>query len=481
MTQRFDWVVIGAGPAGQKAAIQAAKAGYSVAIVEQGPSVGGECVHRGTIPSKALREAARRHAMARKFRPEPASPEPSRPSTPLADLLGRVDDVIEAHVRYQTDQVQRNGVVLVRGQARFEDQHTLVVQGIREQTRLSADWFVVATGSTPRHPPGFPVDHERVLDSDSILGQPYLPRRLAVVGGGVVACEYATVFQRLGTEVTLIDKASRPLGFVDPDLTDHLVATFEARGGTIRSETTVMGVTSRFGHVDLELLDGTTLQTETVLVALGRVANVRGLGLDAIGVELTARGHVAVDADHRTAVPHVLAVGDAIGFPALASTSMEQGRRAVRLALGLDVEANPHQIPIGIYTMPEIASIGLSEPEAIEAHGSIRVGTADFAEVARGRIADTDGRLKLVASACGQRILGVHVVGDGATELVHVGQLAMVGGLPPEVFVDNTFNFPTLAEAYRVAALALHAPTAVRTRLAPAQSHRPGRATSPTT
>ncbi|MEM6929911.1 MAG: FAD-dependent oxidoreductase, partial [Myxococcota bacterium] len=327
---------------------------------------------------------------------------------------------------------------------------------------------VVATGSMPRHPPGFPIDHERVLDSDSILGQPYLPRRLVVVGGGVVASEYATVFQRLGTEVTLIDKASRPLGFMDEDLTSRLLADFRSRGGQVFTETTVVGVKTTFGRVDLELLDGTTLEAETVLVALGRVANVGPLGLEALGVELTNRGHVSVDERFRTSVPHILAVGDAIGFPALAATSMDQGRRAVRLAVGLDVEDTDHQTPIGIYTMPELASIGLTEAQALETHESVRVGIGDFSEIARGRIADSEGMLKLVTTASGQRILGVHIVGNGATELIHVGQMAMAGGLPPSAFVDSTFNFPTLAEAYRVAAFALHKPTALRSALAPA-------------
>lgn len=466
MTQRFDWVVIGAGPAGQKAAIQAAKAGYSVAIVERGATVGGECVHRGTIPSKALRETARRHAVVR----ESAADLHGLPElhTPLSTLLGRVNDVVAGHVDYQTDQILRNGVVLVRGQARFVDPYHLEIQGIRERTTLTADHFVIATGSVPRHPPGFPIDHERVLDSDSILGQPYLPKRLVVVGGGVVACEYATVFQRLGTEVTLIDKASRPLSFMDVDLTDRLVAQFRARGGTLLTETTVMGVSARFDKVDIELLDGSQIEAETVLVALGRVANVGALELQGIGVEISPRGHVAVDDAYRTTMPHILAVGDAIGFPALAATSMEQGRRAVRLALDLPVEDQDYQTPIGIYTLPELASIGLTEAQALEAHDAIRVGIGDFTEIARGRIVGAEGILKLIASSCGQRILGVHVIGEGATELIHVGQMAMAAGMPPEVFVENTFNFPTLAEAYRVAALALHKPSAVRSALTPA-------------
>lgn len=465
MTQRFDWVVIGAGPAGQKAAIQAAKAGYSVAIVERGTDVGGECVHRGTIPSKALRETARRLAIGRESL---ASLVELPEETPLSSLFNQVRSVVDAHVGYQTHQVRRNGIVVVHGRARFEDAHTVCVQGIREQQRLAADHIVIATGSAPRHPPGFPIDHERILDSDSILGQPYLPKTLAVVGGGVVACEYATIFQNLGTQVTLIDKASRPLSFVDPELSKGLVEHFEARGGKVLTETTVVRVSPTFGRVDLELLDGRTLEATTVLVALGRVANIATLGLDRLGVKVTSRGHIAVDERFRTSVPHILAVGDAIGFPALAATSMEQGRRAVRMALRLPVEDHAGQTPIGIYSIPELASIGFTEEQALRVHSSVRVGLCDFSEVARGQIANQSGMLKLVTTADGKKVLGVHVVGEGATELVTVGQMAMIGGLGAEAFVDNTFNFPTYAEAYRVAALALHKPTALRSVLVPA-------------
>ncbi|MEN0062699.1 MAG: Si-specific NAD(P)(+) transhydrogenase [Myxococcota bacterium] len=465
MSQRFDWVVIGAGPAGQKAAIQAAKAGYSVAIVERGSDVGGECVHRGTIPSKALREAARRIAVGRESLARVAElPD----EVPMEMLLSRVTDVIEGHVRYQTDQVTRNGIVIVRGRARFEDAHRLTVQGIRERHELTAEHFVIATGSVPRHPPGFPVDHERVLDSDSILQQPYLPKRLVVIGGGVVACEYATIFQHLGTEVTMIDKASHPLGFMDNDLTQRLVERFKAAGGRIVTETTVVRMTPSFGSVELELLDGSKLQATTVLLAMGRVANVHHLGLETLPVDLTQRGHIEVDDKFRTSVPHILAVGDAIGFPAMAATSMEQGRRAVRMAVDLPVEDVSSQTPMGIYTIPELAGIGLTEAQALKAHDEIRVGICNFTEVARGQIADLRGMLKLITTANGSRILGVHIIGEGATDLVHVGQMAMLGGLRPEVFVDNTFNFPTLAEAYRVAALALHKPTALRSALVPA-------------
>ncbi|HHO51853.1 MAG TPA: Si-specific NAD(P)(+) transhydrogenase [Deltaproteobacteria bacterium] len=459
----FDWVVIGAGPAGQKAAIQAAKAGHRVAVVERGRHVGGECVHRGTIPSKALREMASR---LRHLRQTPVAVQLPQ-DTPMASLLGSVSGIVDAHVHYQLDQLQRNGITVIHGRARFVDPHHVEIQPPRGQPeRIGADRFVIATGSVPRRPPGVPIDHRLVLDSDSILSQPYLPRRLAVLGAGVIGCEYATVFKELGSQVTLIDRAPRPLAFMDPELSERLVQRFEGGGCRYLPERSIEGIER--GHVDVRVClgDGAVVETDKVLVALGRTANVERLGLSELGIARTRRGHVEVDEAYRTSVPHVLAIGDAIGFPALAATSMEQGRRAVRRALGLSVNEASHAVPIGIYTLPELASIGATEDEALERCSAIRIGRCDFAEVARGQIAGEDGMLKLIATADNARILGVHIFGGKATELIHLGQLALLGDQPPSVFVDNTFNFPTLAEAYRIAALALERETALRTATA---------------
>lgn len=459
----FDWVVIGAGPAGQKAAIQAAKAGQRVAVVERGRNVGGECVHRGTIPSKSLREMAIRLQQLR--RTPLATKLPL--DTPMADLLGSVSDVVEAHVRFQLDQLQRNGVTVFHGRARFDGPHHVEVQRPRGASeRIGADRFVIATGSMPRRPPGVPIDHRLVLDSDSILSQPYLPRRLVVLGAGVVACEYATVFKELGSEVTIVDRGERPLGFMDPDLSQELVSSFETGGCRYLPSRSLEGIERGHFDVTVHLEGGEALQADKVLVALGRTANVERLGLAELGVRQTRRGHVEVDEAYRTSVPHVLAIGDAIGFPALAATSMEQGRRAVRLALGMPVNEASHAVPIGIYTLPELASVGATEAEALALAGAIRIGRCNFDEVARGQIAGEGGMLKLIATADGARILGVHAIGSKATELIHLGQLALLGEQPPSVFVDNTFNFPTLAEAYRIAALALDRESSLRTAAA---------------
>ena len=427
--------------------------------MERGRRVGGECVHRGTIPSKALRETALSLRHSQEAQLDVALPE----TTTLGDLLGRVSGVVDAHVAFQRDQLERNGVVVYHGIAKFTSPQQVRIQQPRGQSvDVQASHFVIATGSVPRKLDHIDVDHEFVLDSDSILSQPYLPKRLIVLGGGVIACEYATVFKQLGVQVTLIDRSPRPLGFMDDALVDVLVRDFEGDGCQLISQAQVQRVERLSIQVAVHLEDGRSFRADKVFLAVGRVANVRGLGLGNIGVERTARGHLAVDGRYRTTVPHVLAVGDVIGFPGLASTSMEQGRRAVRLALGLPVTDAAHAFPVGVYTVPELASAGLTEAQALDQYGRIRVGVCNFDEVARGQIAGNVGLLKLLSTADRSKLLGVHVACEGATEVVHMGLMALLGGLSPSVFVDNTFNFPTLAEAYRIAALALERPTALR-------------------
>jgi NAD(P) transhydrogenase len=293
-----------------------------------------------------------------------------------------------------------------------------------------------------------------VLDSDSILSLIYLPRSLTVLGGGVIACEFASLFAALGVEVTMVDSNARPLSFLDPELTARFLAVFERLGGRFLPGQKLESVAWDGGSaVVTRLLGGASLRSEKCLCALGRVANVAGLDLAAAGIALSPRGHVPVDGELRTCVPHIYAAGDVIGPPALAATAMEQGRRAVRAALGLCLHGSGEHVPIGIYTIPEIASVGLSEAEAVQKHGGALVGRARFEELARAHInGETEGLLKLVAAPDGL-VLGAQIVGEGATELVHVAQMALAGKLTLDAFVDNVFNFPTLAEAYRVAAL----------------------------
>jgi NAD(P) transhydrogenase len=451
--QHVELLVLGAGPAGHKAAIQGAKAGKRVLIVDRDPSAGGECVHRGTIPSKTLRESAC-YLLGLRARSEGVIDVAMPAQTKVASLMRRLEAVRASHERYLDRQLDRNQVERLRGRARFLSSTLVEVRAPdRSVHRVRADRIVIATGSRPRQPDDVPVDHEHVLDSDSILALIYLPQSLTVLGAGVIACEFASLFAALGVEVTMVDAGARPLAFLDPELTTRFAAAFERMGGKLLSGEKLERVHWDGTAVVTRLASGAELRAEKCLCALGRVADVADLCLDAAGLTLTGRGHLAVDADLRTAVPHIYAAGDVIGPPALAATAVEQGRRAARHALGLPVHGAAELVPLGIYTIPEIASVGLGEEQARTRFGTALVGRAAFAELARAHInGQTDGLLKLVAGPDG-RLAGAHVVGENAIELVHVAQMALVGGLTLDAFVDNVFNFPTMAEAYRVAAI----------------------------
>lgn len=454
--EAWDVVVIGSGPAGQKAAIQAAKAGRSVCLIEREVGVGGACVHRGTIPSKTLRETALHLSEMRNRVGGHVRIELPR-DLQLVSLMDRMESVVTAHVEYQGRQMERNGVEQIHGRARFEDAETVVVEGIRgEQRHLRGGTIVIATGSRPRTPDNVPIDHEHIYDSDSILSMAYLPDSLTVLGGGVIASEYATIFASLGVQVTIIDRAPRPLGFLDGEILDRFVESFEAREGCTFVGNAKFESVAWDGLKDVvtTLDNGWEVRSQKLLCALGRVANVEGLCIEKAGLTTNKRGQIEVDEDCRTVVPNIYAVGDVIGPPSLASASMEQGRRAMRAALSMDCPGDQHLLPAGVYTIPEISTVGLSEDEATQAGREVVVGRAKFQELARGQISGTQGgMLKLVCEAGSHRVLGCQIIGEGATELVHLAQLAMINDNTVEMFVENIFNFPTLAEAYRVAAL----------------------------
>lgn len=451
---QYDIVVVGSGPAGQKAAIQGAKAGKRVALIEREQGIGGNCVYRGTIPSKTLRESALQHARLK--RAGDAFEGGLRTDVPVASLMNRLDEVVKAHETYMTNQLSRNGVVYLHGRAKFHSDHEIAllsVDGARQL--LSADIIVLATGSRPRQTPDIPIDHEHILDSDSLLSMIYLPRSLTVVGGGVIACEYASIFSLLGVQVTVIDKASRPLQFLDKEIVQTFQKSFEQHGGQYHGGRTVKeAVWDGVSHVKAVLDNDVTISSEKMLVALGRQANIEGLNLEAAGLSLNAKGTLSVNEYGQTAVAHIYAAGDMLGPPALASSAMEQGRRAVCHALNLSVGHSLNQIPLGIYTLPEISSIGLDEEAARLRYRGPLVGRARFSEIARGQISGaSDGLLKMVADPNGERLLGLQIVGDEAAELIHLGQVALQHAATIDFFVDSIFNFPTLAEAYRVAAL----------------------------
>ncbi len=449
----YDSLVIGSGPAGQKAAIQGAKAGKRVALIERERDLGGACVHQGTIPSKTLRETALH--LARLKRSAEVLEFKLRGDAEIASLMTHLDHVVKAHVRYITEQLTRNGIDRHHGRARFLSDKEIQLLALDGSARsFTADVIVIATGSRPRVPDNIPIDHEHILDSDSILSMIYLPRTLTVLGGGVIACEYASMFALLGTQVTMIDQADRPLRFLDPEITDRFLRAFEHNGGTYLGQSKLAEVKwDGLAKVITTLSDGRRVESDKMLVALGRVANLDGLDVEAAGLKPTSRGLLSVNEHCQTEIPHIYAAGDVIGPPSLASSSMEQGRRAMCHALGLDPGGSPETIPMGIYTIPEMASVGINEADAVARCGAAVVGRGPFHEVARGQIAGmTDGLLKMVADPRGEQLLGVHIIGDGATELIHIGQMALLHEATVDSFIENIFNFPTLAEAYRVAA-----------------------------
>lgn len=453
----YDLVVIGGGPAGQKAAVQAAKAGARVLLIERAKSAGGACVRYGTIPSKTLRETALSLGKFRKLTAHVMEIEmPAH--LQVSSLMERKDQVVAAHERYMQAQLSRNGIDLKQAVARFTSAETVELRLLDGSVMsVGARRFVIAAGSSPRTPDNVPVDHEHILDSDSLLSLSYLPQSLVVLGAGVIACEYASIFATLGVKVTLVDKSDRPLSFMDQELVEHFLRELRQAGGEFLGGRTLESV--RFdgvSSVETRLAGGELLKSEKSFCALGRVAPVAALGLDAAGVEVTARGLIQVDENLRTSVPHIYAAGDVIGPPALASTSMEQGRRAACHALGLDLGPQGQLAPVGIYTIPELGSVGLTEQQAHERYGSVSIGRAKLEEVARGQIsAAENGLLKLVVHPQSGALLGAHAAGESATELVHVGQMAIIAGMSFEIFIDTVFNFPTFAEAYRVAAFDL--------------------------
>jgi NAD(P) transhydrogenase len=452
---RFDVIVIGSGPAGQKAAIGAAKSGHAVAVIEQARNVGGACVHFGTIPSKSLRERA---VERRKFADRLASAGmPSQaPVTDIAGLIGEMSDIINAHDRYMSDQLKRNRVQIIKGRASFVDAHHVRVVRTDGATNIfAADRIVIATGSRPRAPGNVPIDHETIFDSDSILSLAYLPESLIVLGGGVIASEYASIFAVLGVRVTMIDRFPAPLGFLEPELVQNFVAALARNGGSFLGGVEIDSVMfDGVSQVLVRLVGGKELRAEKLLCALGRRSLLDGLEIGNAGIAVDGRELIPVNADLQTIVPHIYAAGDVIGPPSLASASMEQGRRVACHLAGVSPGAQGEWLPTGIYAVPELACVGLTQEKTAARYGAASVGFARFDEVARGHIsASPDGLLKMVASP-DRVVRGVHIVGENATEMVHIAQMGLIQGATVDTYVENVFNFPTFAESYRVAALA---------------------------
>ncbi|MBC2606817.1 Si-specific NAD(P)(+) transhydrogenase [Pelagicoccus albus] len=450
----FDIIVIGSGPGGQKAAEQATKSGLKVAIVERERAVGGTCVHLGTIPSKTLREAAltittlKRNADVFDFK--------LKENMEVSTLMRRLDSVLQSYTNHISQQMDLTGGKVFLGRASFIDETTVLVTTVKgKRTVLQGKHIIVATGSRPRTPEEIPVDHEHILDSDSILSMIYLPRSLTVIGAGVIASEYASIFSLLGVKVTMIDKTPRPLMFMEPELTGKFLDNFTRYGGKYIGNVNAKSVEWNGLQVRTILDNGQELLSDKMLVAQGRLANTEPLNLSSTGVQLGSNGTIDVDENYQTSTPSIYAVGDVIGPPSLASVSMEQGRRAIKHIIGESSKESISLVPIGIYAVPELSSVGLSEEQAREQYGdNIIIGRASFDEVARGQIAGIkDGMLKMISDEQGEKILGVHIVAEGATDLIHVGEMAILNGNSIDVFLENILNFPTLGEAYRIAAL----------------------------
>ncbi|WP_422373173.1 Si-specific NAD(P)(+) transhydrogenase [Hoeflea sp.] len=454
--EHYDFIVIGSGPAGRRAAIQAAKFGRKVLVVERGHRVGGVSVHTGTIPSKTLRETAlnlsgwrERGFYGRSYR--------VKQDLTAGDLRARLDITLNHEIEVLEHQFARNQVTTLRGDARFKDEHTIEVAGEQGETfEFTAGAIMLAVGTVPFRPDYVPFDGKQIFDSDEILTIDHLPRSITVVGAGVIGIEYATIFNSLDVHVTLVEPRDTMLDFIDRELIDDFTHQLKDRGMVLRfGRKAEKIVRADDGMCEIHLEGGRTVRSEMVLFAAGRMGATGSLNLEACGLASDSRGRIKVDpATFATDVEGIYAAGDVIGFPSLASTSMEQGRIAACHALGHPAHEPPKFFPYGIYSVPEISTIGMTEEEVIERGISYECGVARFRETSRGHIMGLGtGMLKMIFSLKTRRLLGCHIVGEGATELIHIGQavLNLKGTL--EYFVENTFNYPTLAEAYKIAAL----------------------------
>lgn len=454
----YDLVVIGSGPGGQRAAIQAAKLEKRVAIIEKTTVVGGVSVNLGTIPSKTLREAVLDLSGFRSREFYGASYRVKENIT-IQDLLVRTNQVIAHGIDIARHQLMRNHVELISATASFVDPHTLKLDMIDGSTSrlITTGAVVVATGTETTRDAHVPFDGKRIFTSDDILHLDQLPRTIAVIGAGVIGCEYASILAALGVRVTLIDTRQRLLSFVDDEIAAELCHHLREARVTLRLGESVKDLeivpTETGERVRLHLDSGKTILTEKALYSVGRTGATRRLNLTAAGIEPDDRGRLPVNRHFQTQAPHIYAVGDVIGFPALASTSMEQGRLAACHAFGVRAKSVPELFPYGIYSVPEISMVGKNEEELTKAGVAYEIGKARYKEIARGQIVgDVTGLLKLIFHSETRQLLGVHIIGEGASELIHIGQAVLSFGGTVDYFVNTVFNYPTLAECYKVAA-----------------------------
>ncbi|MFV2031400.1 MAG: Si-specific NAD(P)(+) transhydrogenase [Gammaproteobacteria bacterium] len=455
MSTHYDFIVIGSGPAGKRAAIQACKLGKNVLLIEKRELVGGVTVHTGTIPSKTLRETVlflsgwrQRGIYGRSYK--------VKDNITAEDLTQRLQSTLTHEVEIIQHQLMRNNVEIVHGHARFKDEHTVTVEDFEGNfVDYSADKFLICVGTKTRRPDNIPFDGDAIIDSDEIIDMQRIPKKLLVVGGGVIGMEYATIYKALDIEVTIVESNDFVLGFVDKEIVEEFIHHLRDCNISLRLNEELKSIEKRDdGKVICRLKSGKSILVDTILFAAGRQGVTDDLSLEAVGVEADHRGRIPINENYQTNIAHIYAAGDVIGFPSLASTSMEQGRHSACHAFGADVHSQPELFPYGIYSVPEISMVGLTEQECNQKGISYEIGIALFRETARGQIIGLrEGMLKMLFSIETQKVLGVHIVGEGATELVHIGQAVISLGGTLDYFVQTVFNYPTLAEAYKVAAL----------------------------
>ncbi len=454
MTNHYELIVIGSGPAGHHAAIQAAKLGKRVLVVEKRHVVGGVCVNTGTIPSKTMREAVL-HLTGLRQRSFYGPGYSVKDDITAEDLRLRTFQVVKLESEVFFKQFRRNHIDLANGIGVFRDPHTIAIEGTANAEEYSAEFFVIATGTTPIHPPQVPFDGSSVLDSDTFLQIPALPNSITIVGAGVIGVEYACMTAALGIPTTVIEKHKYILPFVDGEIIENLRFHMRDMGVTFRFGEEVAGIRkTEDGWVIADLKSRKVVKSDALLHCAGRKGNTDSLELGKAGIETDNQGRIPVNDHYQTSVPHIYAAGDVIGFPSLASVSMEQGRLAACHALRAPASSMPQFFPYGIYAIPEISYVGMNESQLTKEGIPYEVGIARYREIARGNIiGDTQGLLKLLFNRENRRLLGVHIIGEGASELIHIGQAVLAFGGNLDYFLQSVFNYPTLAECYKVAAL----------------------------
>jgi NAD(P) transhydrogenase len=461
LTEKFDLIVIGAGPAGEKGAAKAAQYGKRVALIEREQYLGGAGINTGTVPSKTLRETALYFSGLRQ-RGLYGIDYSLKDNLTIKDFMYRERKVVRKERKMIAEEIDEHKITLLHGEGSLKDKNTVLVKSAKEEKEITGDFILIATGSSPHHPPEIPFDGELIFDSDTILNMKQIPKKMVVVGGGVIGTEYASIFTALGIRVTLIEPKGRIVSFIDSEIGQRLMDQLLKLGIDFIFDDRVTAIEARKDHIHLTLEKGGKHDYEVALIAAGRQSNVQGLRLEEVGVKLGNRGLILVDENFQTNIPSIYAVGDVIGFPALASTSMEQARAAIVHVFNLEYkETLAPFLPLAVYAIPEISVVGLTEDECREKNIPYLVGRSYYEENARGQIiGDMSGMIKLVFSPTDKKLLGAHIIGEQASELIHIASHVMLDGGPIDEFIDAVYNYPTLSDSYQYAAydgLANHA------------------------